>query len=105
MDSASNDCRGQALEVYMKMINQYTTKKLTNTDDILRAIQGILNQTQSILGDYADGIPAAFLEASLLWQMDEDHIRRGAAKPSTSSLFPSWRRRRRGRQRHTDEAP
>lgn len=90
LDSASNECRGQALAVYMEMIHHYTSRKLTNAEDILRAIQGILNQTQGMLGNCTDGIPVAFLEAGLLWQMDGAHNRRSVAKPAANPLFPSW---------------
>ena len=70
---------------YVTVVEAYTKRELTEPNDVLIAINGILGTLKSSLGPYHQGLPACYFHEALLW------------KPSLfstatrmPSVVPSW---------------
>ncbi|KAK5655560.1 hypothetical protein OQA88_5491 [Cercophora sp. LCS_1] len=74
---------------YAYMIEDYSRRQFTYGSDILKALVGIVKaMTDPHVERYICGLPASFLEWSLLWQPTEALEYRGCT--SSGLRFPSW---------------
>ena len=72
---------------YAFLLAQYTTRELTNQHDALNAVQGLLNDFQSIFPEgFFWGLPESIFDTALLWNFG---VYQQAPKPRRS-VFPSW---------------
>ena len=72
---------------YALLLAQYTPRELTDQDDALNAVQGLLNDLQSSFpGAFFWGLPESFFDTALLWNFG---VYQQAPKPRRA-LFPSW---------------
>lgn len=81
--------------LYMEIICRYNHRSLTYAQDALPAISGVLDSfTQGFPGGFVSGLPAVFLDASLLWQPRYKAKRRRAVSSvenvAPHSALPSW---------------
>ncbi|KAG8164567.1 hypothetical protein KVR01_006485 [Diaporthe batatas] len=81
--------------LYMEIICRYNHRSLTYDQDALPAISGVLDAfAQGFPGGFVCGLPAVFLDASLLWQPRYKAKRRVAVgsveNVAPRSALPSW---------------
>ena len=77
----------RALQIYMRSIQLYTSRKLTKPEDILNAFTGVGNLISSSLGSNTSltwGLPTTHFDFALLWEP------RDAPKHRNLKEFPSW---------------
>ena len=77
----------RALQIYMRSIQLYTSRKLTKQNDVLNAFTGIGNLISSSLGSNTSlvwGLPTTHFDFALLWEP------RDAPKHRDLKEFPSW---------------
>lgn len=81
--------------LYMELICRYNHRNLTYAQDAMPAISGVLDSfTQGFPGGFISGLPAVFLDSSLLWQ-PRYKAKRRTAVPSVQNIaapsaLPSW---------------
>lgn len=81
--------------LYMEIICRYNHRNLTYAQDALPAISGVLDSfTEGFPGGFISGLPAVFLDSSLLWQ-PRYKAKRRIPVPSVENLapqsaLPSW---------------
>ncbi|KAI7788135.1 hypothetical protein LA080_012199 [Diaporthe eres] len=81
--------------LYMELVCRYNHRNLTYAQDALPAISGVLDYfTHGFPGGFISGLPAVFLDSSLLWQ-PRYKAKRRIAVPSVenfapNSALPSW---------------
>lgn len=81
--------------LYMELVCRYNHRNLTYAQDALPAIDGVLDSfTHGFPGGFISGLPAVFLDSSLLWQ-PRYKAKRRIAVPSVEnvaphSALPSW---------------
>ena len=72
---------------YAKAVKEYTKRRLTFSDDILNAFEGISSRLSDHFGSsFLAALPETYLEVALLWTPVVLQTRR----ESHSALFPSW---------------
>lgn len=72
---------------YAFLLAQYTARELTDQNDALNAVQGLLNDFQSIFPEgFFWGLPESIFDTALLWNFG---VYQQAPKPRRS-MFPSW---------------
>ena len=72
---------------YAFLLAQYTSRELTNQDDALNAVQGLLNDFQTIFPEgFFWGLPESIFDTALLWNFG---VYQQAPKPRRA-MFPSW---------------
>lgn len=79
--------------LYMELICRYNHRNLTYAQDALPAISGVFDAlTRGFLGGFVSGLPAIFLDSTLLWQPLAKAKRRVCSdeKPELSPPLPSW---------------
>ncbi|KAI0877556.1 heterokaryon incompatibility protein-domain-containing protein [Hypoxylon argillaceum] len=79
--------------LYRELICRYNYRNLTNPEDALLAISGVINAlARGFPGGFINGLPALFLDSSLIWQPLAKARRRvsSAVDPRLSSPLPSW---------------
>lgn len=81
--------------LYMEIICRYNHRNLTYAQDALPAISGVLDSfAQGFPGGFISGLPAVFLDSSLLWQPLYKAKRRIAVSSvenlAPQSALPSW---------------
>lgn len=83
------------LRLYMEIICRYNHRSLTYAQDALPAISGVLESfAHGFPGGFVCGLPAVFLDSSLLWQPRYKAKRRVAVSSvenvAPRSALPSW---------------
>lgn len=77
--------RSETFKEYVKLIEQYTQRQLTNPSDILKALAGLLNIFERCFKRPTNqGLPEILLDAAILWRPVEKMVRR------SSGDIPSW---------------
>jgi hypothetical protein len=72
---------------YAFLLAQYTPRELTNQDDALNAVQGLLNDLHSHFPEgFFWGLPESMFDTALLWNFG---VYQQAPKPRRA-MFPSW---------------
>ena len=72
---------------YAFLLEQYTPRELSNQDDALNAVQGLLNDFESMFPEgFFCGLPESTFDTALLWDFG---VYQQAPKPRRT-LFPSW---------------
>ena len=72
---------------YALLLEQYTPRELTNQYDALNAVQGLLNDLESVFPEgFFWGLPESIFDTALLWDFGLDEQ---APKPRRA-MFPSW---------------
>ena len=72
---------------YAFLLEQYTPRELSNQDDALNAVQGLLNDFESMFPEgFFWGLPESIFDTALLWDFG---VYQQAPKPRRT-LFPSW---------------
>lgn len=84
-----------AFKEYTNMVQEYTSRNMSQSSDILRAIIGVLHMLEKAFGGgkFFCGLPLASFHSSLLWQHASNPIRRPACNPENDSIvfmFPTW---------------
>ncbi|CZR51376.1 uncharacterized protein PAC_01251 [Phialocephala subalpina] len=78
----------QALLIYYKLVELYSSRSLSYPDDVLNAFAGFSSVfAESCGGGFVAGLPTAVLAASLLWVSKSPFSRRPSCR---GTLFPSW---------------
>lgn len=76
-----------AVQRYAFLLAQYTSRELSDQDDALNAVQGLLNDFQSIFPEgFFWGLPESIFDTALLWNFG---VYQQAPKPRRA-MFPSW---------------
>jgi hypothetical protein len=74
---------------YIALVQDYTRRELTYSDDVLPAITSLLSvMCSSFSGGFIGGLPQMFFDEALLWQPEEPMQRRQA--PPGRENPPSW---------------
>ena len=99
-DGSSRLIRPKLFKEYVKLVEQYTHRRMTLPEDILNAIQGLLkileNSRGSSLGiggssSNMHGLMEEHLDAALLWQpAGADNVRLQRRKLPRGDQLPSW---------------
>ncbi|KAK2009237.1 heterokaryon incompatibility protein [Colletotrichum eremochloae] len=80
--------------VYMKCVELYTERKLTQAKDIQAAFSGMANLMEGRMrAPFIHGLPSSHFDLALLWEPIKSSRRRGADEaPEKASIpdFPSW---------------
>lgn len=72
---------------YAFLLAQYTSRDLTNQDDALNAVQGLLNDLGPVFPEgFFWGLPESIFDTALLWDLG---VYQEAPKPRRA-MFPSW---------------
>lgn len=80
------------LDIYDKIISEYTSRSLSYQEDILNALQGVTNILSRDLfnnSPFVFGIPLCLLDLGLLWQ-PAGLLRRRCRSVHSERHFPSW---------------
>ncbi|KAH8594707.1 heterokaryon incompatibility protein-domain-containing protein [Bisporella sp. PMI_857] len=86
-DHTTHLVRSQIFMRYAELIEQYTDRELTNDDDILAAMGGLLHIFRQLFKyPMRYGLPEILFDIALLWQPTAKLERRDTEK----SDFPSW---------------
>lgn len=86
----------RALQVYMRCVELYTQRKLTQQKDILAAFSGMSNLMQERMrSPFVHGLPSSHFDLALLWEPIKTAERRvitdsGDSKNISIPHFPSW---------------
>ncbi|KAF2821573.1 HET-domain-containing protein [Ophiobolus disseminans] len=84
----------RSIWVYMKSVELYTARELSDQADILAAFSGVSNlMQQTMQAPFVFGLPMSHLDLSLLWDHVQPTQRRkhkGSAADGEYTDFPSW---------------
>ena len=82
----------ESIASYSRLVDQYTSRQMSDPGDIINAFRGILSFLQhSMKTEFWVGLPEAYLDEALLWMEAGPHVRRTiSVDGSTSMPFPSW---------------
>jgi hypothetical protein len=72
--------------VYQNLVEQYTSKNMTYSSDILNAFSGIMAAQEAVYGSFICGLPETVVDMALLWVSLGPHQRRKAV----DQPYPSW---------------
>jgi hypothetical protein len=87
--SQINFSRWPDINQYVRLVQDYTKRKLTYSDDALHAISSLLvTMSFSFLGGFISGLPEMFFNEALLWQPKEPMQRRHCSERLKE--LPSW---------------
>ncbi|MCJ1384570.1 hypothetical protein MMC17_007687 [Xylographa soralifera] len=78
---------------YPAILSVYTTAKLTNSSDILRAVVGIARAMEPNWGTFVCGLPEKAFDEALLWTHESPLTRRRAFDTGSvikGRFFPTW---------------
>ena len=75
-----------AMNEYDWVITEYTRRQLTYSDDIERALTGVLNVLNLVLKDFQCGLPILYLDTAILWHRRDALVRRSGL----ATNFPTW---------------
>ncbi|KAI3397266.1 hypothetical protein diail_11065 [Diaporthe ilicicola] len=79
------------ISLLAKILWEYTSRKLSYEDDILKAIEAVFTAHREAFPDgFFQGLPLAFFDMALLWTHAEGARRRSASSGSSQSPIPSW---------------
>lgn len=77
------------IQQYIKLVREYSRRKLTYSDDALPAISSLLSvMSSSFDGGFISGLPEMFFDEALLWQPMESMQRRSSSPGANNP--PSW---------------
>ncbi|GFP55952.1 hypothetical protein TASIC1_0006012200 [Trichoderma asperellum] len=83
-------CRPVVFTEYARAVKEYTKRRLTFSDDIINAFEGISSQLSHHMGNnFLAALPESYLDIALLWTPSVLQTRR-KSKQSQQTLFPSW---------------
>ena len=82
----------EAVAAYSRLLDQFSTRQMSNPRDIIASFEGILSVLRSTLKtDLCFGLPERYLHETLLWIETGPSLRRNVPITSSSkTLFPSW---------------
>ena len=85
LDQSTSNFTRQSLNLYAELLSAYTTRKLSNASDAIKAFFGVLDLLSSSLGQHICGLPEGVFHAAMLWKY--------SGKPERTlerNEFPSW---------------
>ena len=75
---------------YLRMIQNYNTRRLTYPDDGLAAFSGVLSTlSRTFTGGFIWGLPQMFFDVALLWQPFTP-LNRRLSRNNDTPILPSW---------------
>ncbi|PQE16156.1 heterokaryon incompatibility protein [Rutstroemia sp. NJR-2017a BVV2] len=81
---------GPALDFYAHLVQEYSTRKLTNDEDGLSAFSGIVEVVSlQFPGDFTQGLPEFQFDTALLWQPNNP-MKRRKTQWNNQRYLPSW---------------
>lgn len=78
--------RHPSMAEYEWVVEEYTRRQLTYSDDIERAFTGIQNVLKLALRDFQHGLPVSYLDMAILWRPSDALGRRSGL----ATNFPTW---------------
>ena len=77
---------------YMRLLDQYSLRAMSNPGDIIFAFQGMISALSSSLeSNFLAGLPEAYLHEALLWHATSKYTRRKVSVGgSTMTPYPTW---------------
>jgi hypothetical protein len=91
VDGTLTVVRSPIFTEYQSIVSLYSTREMTNPDDAINAIDGLLSVIKvSMHTDTLFGLPESMLDAALLWRGEEALEPRGRGTQTTDAALPSW---------------
>ena len=78
--------RHPTMSEYDWVVQEYTRRQLTHSDDIERAFTGVLNVLKLGLRYFQCGLPTLYLDTAILWHPRDALVRRSGL----ATNFPTW---------------
>lgn len=78
--------RHPTMAEYEWVVQEYTRRQLTYSDDIERAFTGVQNVLKLGLKDFQYGLPMSYLDMAILWRPTDALVRRSGL----GTNFPTW---------------